>query len=66
MTSHTRANEIELSVCEVYARMVARRDDWSDMAERAAVLQWCAGLDQWAAEWRAAQEAMGTPDRGRA
>lgn len=60
MIEHTRDAEIELSVCEVYARMIQRRDDWSNLAERAAVLQWCAGLDQWTAEWRAAQEAMGT------
>lgn len=60
MIDHTRANEIELSVCEVYARMIQRREDWSDMAERAAVLQWCAGLGQWAAEWQAAQEFVGT------
>ena len=66
MIEHTRDAEIELSVCEVYARMIQRRDDWSNLAERAAVLQWCAGLDQWTAEWRAAQEAMGTPDGGRA
>ena len=60
MIDHTRDAEIELSVCEVYARMIARREDWSNLAERAAVLQWCGGLDQWAAEWRAAQEFVGT------
>lgn len=54
MTTH----EAELAQCSLHSfkTMLSKRDDWSDLAERAAIMEYDGGLSRAQAEVRVMEE----------
>lgn len=66
--SDQTARQCEASLCknELFKRLVQRRDDWSNLVERAAIMEYDAGMDRWHAEQHVFEAVVMAVARGEA